>query len=50
MISAKATGTASTVTRVVDFSRRASKTTFAIVVDQTMGRLLDTDPSQVKFG
>ena len=50
MISAKAAGTQSTVTRVVDFGRRASKTTFALFVDQTMGRLLDTDPRQVKFG
>lgn len=50
MIAARATEAASTVTRVVGFGRRASRTTLAVFIDQTMGRLLDTDPRELKFG
>lgn len=49
MIAARATEAASTVTRVVGFGRRASRTTLAVFIDQTMGRLLDTDPRELKF-
>lgn len=50
MGNARQSAVALTVTRAVSLGRRVSKTTFVVLVDLTMGRLLDTDPVAAKVG